>query len=344
VTVRRGARLLLYVTALLGGAVVAHLTAPAPSRAGQVEQVAPLLAPEHVYAAQITTSAKLAEPVQQAAAAAPARLAPAAYGGGRIIDGKTSHRLIFFTFDDGPDRRTTPLLLDRLDAVGVKAAFFLTAARIAERNGMEREQANIAREIQARGHLLGSHTVDHLQLPLLDDAAATAQVAGAEDIFQRVLGFRPVLIRPPGGARSARIDELLAQRGYTTVLWNLGAGDYQVKSAPEVLDMFRRMLEWRERENGDRGGVVLLHDTYAWSVDAFQLIWADLWARNCRLLARGEELYDVVPDLDFFYQARGDATASTLAQPAEPPAALLAERQARLRAEAKQRCSATDVF
>ncbi|HEY2734133.1 MAG TPA: hypothetical protein VGI70_09110, partial [Polyangiales bacterium] len=142
----------------------------------------------------------------------------------------------------------------------------------------------------------------------------------------------------------ARIDNLLAERGYTSVLWNLGAGDFQVKSANEVLDVFRHMLDYREREHLDRGGVVLLHDTYAWSVDAFQLIWGDLLARNCQLLARGEELYDVVSDLGFFYQARGDAAPGVLADPADPPADVIAARQARLRVETRQRCSALDGF
>jgi peptidoglycan/xylan/chitin deacetylase (PgdA/CDA1 family) len=331
-------RTLLYAAALSCGGLVAHLQAASSPTTPRAR--APLFAP-------VLRSAPAIASTQTAVATrtlAPSKPDPAAYGGGKIILGSTPHRLIFFSFDDGPDRRTTPLLLDRLDAVGIKAAFFLTAGRIAGHNGWEREQAALAREIVARGHLVGNHTVDHRQLPLLDDADATAQVVGAEDIFQRVLGFKPVLIRPPGGARSPRIDELLAQRGYTTVLWNLGAGDFQVKSAREVLDIFRKGLEWRERESGDLGGVVLLHDTYAWSVDAFQLIWADLWQRNCHLLARGEELYDIVSDLDFFYQPRGSAKATTTALPAQPAPEVLAERQRRLRAETAQRCNATDGF
>jgi peptidoglycan/xylan/chitin deacetylase (PgdA/CDA1 family) len=269
-------------------------------------------------------------------------LRPAAYGGGRVIEGATRHRLIYFTFDDGPDRRNTPLLLDRLDAVGVKATFFLTASRIAGRNTMEREQAELAREIVARGHSIGNHTFDHRQLPLLSDADALEQVTHAEDVFEDVLGFHPLLVRPPGGARSPRIDELLAQRGYTTVLWNLGADDFVVKSAEELTESFTSLLDRREREHRDRGGVVLLHDTNAWSVDAFQLIYAELAARNCRMLASGEELYDIVPDLRFFYQPRDGAPASLPAAPAEPPEAELATRQANLRRETARRCAAAE--
>jgi peptidoglycan/xylan/chitin deacetylase (PgdA/CDA1 family) len=266
------------------------------------------------------------------------------YADGLIIEGGTPHRLILFTFDDGPDRRTTPLLLDRLDAVGVKAVFFLTASRIAGNTQAEREQIALAREIQARGHLIGSHTVDHLQLPLLDETKLREQVIGAEEIFERALGFRPTLFRPPGGAHSPRTDDFLAKRGYTSVLWNVGTGDFQVHSAQQVFDTFVKVLERRERENNERGGVVLMHDTYAWSVDAFQMIFAELWKRNCKLLGSGEELYDIVSDLDFFYQPRGDAEAGVLAEPARLPPEVLASRQARLRLEAAQRCNSTDGF
>jgi peptidoglycan/xylan/chitin deacetylase (PgdA/CDA1 family) len=341
---RQAVRFVWYVNALGIGAVLAQWGGRSQAELTQTTAAAvrSVLSVDRAHAA---ANVELRAP-PEAAEPAPAPKPPdsTSYAGGRIIDGSTPHRLILFTFDDGPERRTTPLLLDRLDAVGIKALFFLTASRIAGRTPVEREQAALAKEIVARGHLVGSHTVDHLQLPLLDDTGATAQVLGAEQIFQRVLGFRPTLIRPPGGARSPRIDGLLAERDYTTVLWNLGAGDFQVKSANEVLDTFRKVLERRERENGDHGGILLLHDTYAWSVDAFQLIWAELWARNCKLLERREELYDIVSDLQYFFQPRDGAAVGTIALPARLPTSVFEERQAKLRRETAQRCAATDGF
>lgn len=338
-------RALLYLAALAVGALLAeYMRSPAPLNHTTSAGARAVWAPELARAAAPPHEALVVAPSVVAAEPLHVPVHSRSYPAGKLIDGSTPHRLILFSFDDGPERRTTPLLLDRLDAVGVKALFFLTASRIVGRNAMEREQAALAREIVARGHLVGNHTVDHLQLPLLDDAHAAAQVIGAEQIFQRVLGFRPNLIRPPGGARSPRIDLLLAERSYTTVLWNVGAGDFQVKTAAEVLDTFRKVLERRERENGDRGGIVLLHDTYSWSVDAFQLIWAELWARNCRLLARGEELYDIVSDLAFFHESRDGTPPGTVARPARVPPEVFELRQARLRVETAQRCSATDGF
>lgn len=258
---------------------------------------------------------------------------------GAIMTGATRHRLIFFSFDDGPDRRRTPALLDRLDATGVRAMFFVNANRFQGAGRAIDEQIAIAREIVRRGHYVASHTVDHLQLPLLDDAKALEQIVGAEDLFERVFGERPWMFRPPGGARSPRIDNLLASRDYTTVLWNLGAGDFQVSSAEEVFTTWKRVAERREREFGERGGIVLLHDTHEWSVEAFQLIVNELLKRNCALYAAGEELYDIVDEPSYFFEARGDRPASTFAAMAEPDAALLEARQARLREETSQRCA-----
>ncbi len=257
---------------------------------------------------------------------------------GAVMTGATPHRLILFTFDDGPDQRTTPLLLDRLDAVGVKAVFFLIGSRMQGHGRREQQQAAIAREIARRGHIVANHTYDHLQLPLLDAEAVTEQVVRTEAAFEQVFGRRPWLIRPPGGARSARIDQLLAERGYTTMLWNLGSGDSQVKTAEQVFQTWRRVLDTRARQDGHRGGIILLHDTHSWSVDAFQLIYAWLMDSNCRLVSRGQELFDIVDDPSFFFRARGNAAPGAEAPPAVPEPEVLASRQTRLRVETRRRC------
>jgi peptidoglycan/xylan/chitin deacetylase (PgdA/CDA1 family) len=357
--------IVLHVIALLAGAAAAHFTAPpdpiaqaARPRATKPEAIAALTIAtpdrqERVPAAAIdptpasppevalaVTPEQAAEPVDPAAPEPTPGDDPlgARYRDGLIINGSTRHRLILFTFDDGPDPRTTPLLLDRLDEAGVKAVFFLVASRIAGTTPIERHQAAIAQEIARRGHLIGGHTLDHVQLPLLSDEEVERQLAEPERIFQRVLGSRTWLFRPPFGAHSQRVDQHLAAHRYTPVLWNLGAGDFQVRATDDVVDIWLKVLERRQRENGDRGGIILLHDTHEWSVNAFERIFAYLQTQNCSLLEHGEELYDIVDDLSFFYVPRADAPAETEADPAEPPADVLAARQAALRERTARRC------
>ncbi len=258
---------------------------------------------------------------------------------GRIISGAARNRVILFTFDDGPDRRSTPRLLQHLDEAGVKAVFFVTTNTIQGPGDRIRAQAEILRDIVRRGHMVGNHTHSHQALPLIDTEQVIAEIETAQSAIEDVIGVRPWLFRPPGGTRSPRVDRLIAERGYTQVLWNLGTGDFQVRTAEDVVSIWRRTLARRERENGERGGIVLLHDTHPWSVEAFPMILAEIRARNCDLLEQGEELFDVVSDPIAFFQARIDEDPSTLADPLALSDAMLEARQARAREIARDYCA-----
>lgn len=346
---RIAARTLLCAAALALGAGLAHLTPPAAPMTAQEEALvppAPLddpgaptpLSPAHDPPSSVGSQAPARSRVEPAPSI-PTDAFARTLREGMIVGGGTPHRLILFTFDDGPDHRYTPGLLDVLEAHGIRAVFFLTSRRFAGESPRARQLAEIAREIVRRGHIVGSHTMDHAQLPLLHGPALHEQIVGTEEVFARVLGERPWLVRPPGGGRSPRIDAYLASRGYTQVLWNLGTGDFQVRTSEEVLRTFQRVLWRREHENGERGGVVLLHDIHRWSVEAFPRIVAWLEERNCELHAEGEELYDVVGEPRLFFTPRGEAGTSDLAPLAEPDPQWLAERQRALHERAETRCA-----
>ena len=244
---------------------------------------------------------------------------------GLTIRGGSKHRAILFTFDDGPSRRNTPRLLDMLDDLGIKAVFFVKSESFGNGNPWEREHAEIVREIVRRGHLVGNHTETHRQLPLLRNAEIEAELALSERKIERATGSKPRLIRPPGGALSKRVEQLLGENGYTSVMWALYGGDLEVSTPEDVVRTFFRVLERREREVGDRGGIVLMHDTKSHSLDAVPRLVDALQKRNCKLLAEGEELYDIVDDLGYFI-------------PGHEPDETLEERQEELREHARRAC------
>jgi peptidoglycan/xylan/chitin deacetylase (PgdA/CDA1 family) len=216
------------------------------------------------------------------------------------VEGQTPRRLLHLTFDDGPDPRTTPLLLDKLDRAGVKATFFFSASRFREGARRHAGDAELAREVLRRGHMVGSHSVDHQRMGALNPAQLTEQLELNDRLFQQVFGARTFLFRPPFGSSNAHLDTMLAERGYTLVMWNLGIADW-VQRPPEQLALtFRKVLERSELEPNGRGGVVLLHDTHAWTVAAVDLILAYVDERNCELHAAGEELFDLTDDLTPF--------------------------------------------
>ncbi len=255
---------------------------------------------------------------------------------GRTIGGFIQHRVLHFTFDDGPRRRTTSRLLDTLDEYGVHATFFLVGRELeGARHARQRE---LVREMARRGHTIGSHTFSHANLRTLTNDEIVQELSRSEAVFREVLGATPTLIRPPYGARNERVDTLLHERGYTEVMWNIAAEDAGAQDARTLLEQFRRNLDRQERRSRGPGGVVLFHDIHRWVVDAVPLILEELRSRNCVLLEQeGEELWDVVDDPRVFYQPRSD-TESGFTQTVRLDDETFATRQAMVRARALEYC------
>lgn len=261
-------------------------------------------------------------------------LSPGMPGDGRSIGGLTAHRALAFTFDDGPGEET-PRLLDTLDAHGVRATFFLVARQLEHAHGRA-----IAREIQRRGHAIGLHSYRHDDVTTLAPGALGLDLDRSEAVFVDVLGARPTLFRPPYGRHDDAVDATLAARGYTEVLWNITAGDGSARTSEGVVDAFRRALDTQEHMSRGQGGIILLHDTHGWVVDAVPGILDEIDARNCDALAAGEELWDVRSDLTAWYEARGNAAPTRSARRMRLDRDTFEARQAALRAAAETRCAA----
>lgn len=264
---------------------------------------------------------------KSAAQTAPAQLGAPLQGGG-VVTGNTPRRMLHFTFDDGPSAEYTPLLLDALDRAGFKATFFFSTSRF---TGVEHRNAHavgMAREVARRGHQLGSHGFDHARMARLGPAQLQAQLEKSDAMFHRVFGARTFLFRPPFGSRNAALDKMLGDGGYVTTMWNIGMADW-VEREPALIELtFWRALARNETRDGDRGGVVLLHDTHPWSVAAFDRIATSIAQRNCELLKAGEELYDVVDSLEPWVKPLSDD--------------LYAARQAAVRKRAEVSCARAD--
>ncbi|MGN6557227.1 MAG: polysaccharide deacetylase family protein, partial [Solirubrobacterales bacterium] len=77
--------------------------------------------------------------------------------------------LVALTFDDGPDLRFTPPLLDALERAGATATFFVVGERLP---GAE----DLLREMEERGHEIALHGMTHRRHDGLDDTEARAEL------------------------------------------------------------------------------------------------------------------------------------------------------------------------
>ena len=210
-------------------------------------------------------------------------------GGGRTVTGRERPGTVTFTFDDGPDHRTTPIILDVLDRFQVKAAFFVNATKIHLKTAGGIENQAVLRDMYRRGHFIGSHTFSHQDITTLDDTGWQNEVKQTEQVITSIIGRRPWVFRPPFGRTDEQTTARLMREGYTVVLWNLDSGDWKAPSATKILQNVQELI----REN-PAGGVLLFHDTNRSTVEALPLIFEWLGERNDALLAEGKRPLEIV--------------------------------------------------
>src|SRR5438477_2170172 len=159
---------------------------------------------------------------------------------------------VAITFDDGPDPRWTPKILDILKAANVKAAFFLVGVN-AER------YPGLVRRIVDEGHEIGNHTYYHPNLALCWPEHVRLELNATQLLLETITGRATTLFRPPYAAdtQPAQLSELtplqIAQElNYLVVLEDI---DPQAWAKPGA-DIILQRVKQQRRD----GSIVLLHD------------------------------------------------------------------------------------
>lgn len=153
-------------------------------------------------------------------------------------------REISLTFDDGPDPRYTPQLLDLLKEHGAKATFFVVGANA-------EKYPDIVKRIHDEGHDLGIHNYVHRSNWIMRPKTVKRQVERTSDIIYGITGERPRFYRPPWGI--INIFDFARRSSLQIVLWTSMFGDWKEKVGADKL--YRKM-----REKLGPGQVFLLHD------------------------------------------------------------------------------------
>src|SRR5207302_5783964 len=159
---------------------------------------------------------------------------------------------VAITFDDGPDPRWTPKILDILKQANVKAAFFLVGANA-------EKYPDLVRRIVAEGHEIGNHTYYHPNLALCWPEHIRLELNATQLLLETITGRSTTLFRPPYAADTSpsKVSELmplhLAQElGYLVVLENIDPQDWARPGADIILQ--------RVKQQRRDGSIILLHD------------------------------------------------------------------------------------
>jgi peptidoglycan/xylan/chitin deacetylase (PgdA/CDA1 family) len=271
----------------------------APSRRGGCPGLAPCGEPEQraeaVAAAPPGGLGETSEGVP--APVVPAPVADFGYGPQTPFFPAAAPRELLLSFDDGPDLKYTPLVLDELDRWGIKAIFFVTGNRLTGDRPEDLARRELVRKIAARGHLVSNHTLSHRDLCRFPDQIA-AEVDGNSEVIAATTGVRPLLFRAPYGSRCKSLEAALAARNLVSVGWNLDPQDWKNVEPDQVL----AYLESRLGHLAGRG-ILLLHDTHPSSVFALGPL-LEWMARENRVAVRDGRSPIVVRDYSILLPAR----------------------------------------
>ncbi|MET9731001.1 polysaccharide deacetylase family protein [Streptomyces sp. NPDC006458] len=154
-------------------------------------------------------------------------------------------RTMVLTFDDGPDPRYTPDILDTLSEYDVRAMFFVCGQMASARPDLLERTAD-------EGHVVGNHTWSHPLLTQLSRSLVHSEMKRTCDVIEEAIGERPEWFRAPYGAWNRAVFQIGAELGMEPLAWTVDSRDW---TTPGTRAITRRV------ENGAGPGVVVLsHD------------------------------------------------------------------------------------
>ncbi|HLS89041.1 MAG TPA: polysaccharide deacetylase family protein [Sphingobacteriaceae bacterium] len=158
--------------------------------------------------------------------------------------GPGDQRLVALTFDDGPDDRYTPQILDVLRRERVPATFFVTGVRA-------QENPQVLRRIIRDGHAVGNHGYLHARYAGLTPAQIEADLQENVRLLRQHGVSDNRLFRPPYGALGVQGAETVIAQKYTIVLWTIDPRDWLSPPADQIVDTVLANIR--------PGAIILLH-------------------------------------------------------------------------------------
>ena len=168
------------------------------------------------------------------------------YFGPFICRGRGQGKKVALTFDDGPDPRSTPRLLDILREAKIPVAFFCIGKHVAA-------HPELAARIVREGHLLENHTYNHSNFtnfyPVL---RLRREMTDTQKAIEKSSNTVPEYFRPPMGLSHPGVFRAAKLQGMQVVGWTIRSLDTITREPDKIVARIRRSLH--------DGAIVLLHD------------------------------------------------------------------------------------
>lgn len=145
------------------------------------------------------------------------------------------NKVVYLTFDDGPDPRWTPQVLDLLQAYNAHSTFFVLG-----RNVISYPQ--VVMEMALSGQTFGNHSFNHAHIAVFGYSDFRAEIDDTTQALYQALQDNPELdqlitpcLRPPYGEVSPSFYDNAASLGLSIAFWTLDTEDWKNPDPQEVI-------------------------------------------------------------------------------------------------------------
>ncbi len=182
--------------------------------------------------------------------------------------GEETSKEIYLTFDAGFENGNTAAILDVLKEKEVSATFFVTG------HFMQSHPELIVRMAQ-EGHIVGNHTLGHVDLTDVSEDVFLEQVQGLSDLYTEITGGNmPMYLRPPEGRYSEKFLQQAQGHGYTVVFWSFAYMDWLEDDQPSHEEAIDTIIS-----RTHPGEIALLHSTSKTNAEVLGTV-IDMWIQQ----------------------------------------------------------------
>jgi len=157
-------------------------------------------------------------------------------------DGK---KVVYLTFDDGPNKTWTPKIKALLDKYEAKATFFTIGKNVEQFPDLVHDEAKDKCAV-------GNHTYTHINLETASHSDFMNEIKKTNKVIKKATGKEPYCIRPPYGSISKKEKQEIKDIHMELVLWDVDPQDW---SRPGTKNISNHVLKYVQP-----GEIVLMHD------------------------------------------------------------------------------------
>ena len=152
---------------------------------------------------------------------------------------------IALTFDDGPSKTNTKIVLDALEKHKAKATFMVVGQNV------NKGTADLLKREVELGCEIGNHSYSHANFKKISQKKIKSELKKTDDAVKKYTGSKPTVIRTPYGASSKSVLKCFDR---PNIFWSVDTLDWKYRDTDRLVKYVSK--------NAKDGGIVLMHDIH----------------------------------------------------------------------------------